>query len=226
MARIIYRNQAGSQIPGVTTVIANLGWNTRALMHWAWKQGMEGLDYKAEKDIAANIGTAAMKMIEIEVTMGQLVDEDIERLVQLYTKEVVEKALTAYESWQRWCASHEFTVLAAEESLVSEEFQCGGTLDLRLAFTIAKVHGRLSVVDVKVTKDIYPEHIIQVATYAAMRNELFPEEPIQELHWLKLGKESVSFDHEFLTMDSPKAQAAIEVFRHLRAIHDLRKKLR
>lgn len=213
-------------IPGVTTVLSNLGWNVRALMHWAWQQGWDQKDYREEKKEAANVGTVAHKLIEIDVTQGVVVEDDITGLKVAYGPEVVEKALVAYESWIRWRDSHEFQSLAAEESLVSEELQTGGTLDHRMAMAVAYVQSRRAILDVKVTKGLYPEHIIQVSTYAYMRNELFPDEPIEELHWLKLGKEEPSFAHEYMEYDSKVVRASVEAFRHLRALHSLKKEIK
>ena len=64
----IYKNKAGERIPGVTTVIgSNLGWSKGGLMHWAWEQGINGLDYRETRDAAANTGTIAHKMVEYEI---------------------------------------------------------------------------------------------------------------------------------------------------------------
>jgi len=226
MPRIIYKNAEDKVVPGVTTVLNNLGWNTRALMYWAWKLGWEQKDFRDEKSKAATIGTVGHKLIEIDVLHGTVVPEDIEALNVRYGKEIVDIAMTAYESWLRWRDSHKFTSLAAEESLVSPILNCGGTLDHRMAMAVAYVQDRRAILDVKVTKGLYPEHIIQVATYAFMRNELFPDEPIEELHWLKLGKDEPSFAHEWLPYESKAVAAAIQVFVHLRCIHDLKKRIK
>jgi hypothetical protein len=226
MPRYIYRNSEGVILPGVTTVIDNLGWNRRALMHWAWKMGWDQRDYREEKKAAANIGTVAHKLIEIDVTQGIVIKDDLDMLKVQYGPEIVEQAQVAFESWMRWRDSHEFVSVSAEESLVSESLQTGGTLDHRMVMAIAHIQGRMSILDVKVTSGLYLEHIIQVATYAFMRNENFPDEPVVELHWLKLGKGEPSFAHEWMPYDCDKVKYAIEVFRHLRAIHDLKKRMK
>jgi len=58
----IYKNAQGKRIPGVTTVISNLGWSKGGLMHWAWEQGINGIDYKETRDKAADTGTIAHAM--------------------------------------------------------------------------------------------------------------------------------------------------------------------
>jgi len=226
MPRIIYKNEREERVPGVTTVLNNLGWNTRPLMYWAWKVGWEQKDFNDEKDKAANIGTIGHKLIEIDVIHGTVVKDDLVMLAMRYGQDLVDQALVAYESWLRWRDSHKFTSLSAEESLVSKVLNCGGTLDHKMAMAVAYVQDRRAILDVKVTKGIYKEHIIQVATYAFMHNELYPEEPIEELHWLKLGKDEPSFAHEWLPYESKAVSAAIQVFAHLRCIHDLKTRIK
>jgi hypothetical protein len=244
MPKIIYTDKDGVRLPSVTTVISNLGWNTRSLMHWAWKQGWEQKDYKEEKQAAANIGTVAHKLIEIDVTQGIVVPSDIETLRYRFGNETVDKALIAFSGYERWRDSEEFQSLTAEESLISETMRCGGTLDHYMVFAVGLVRGKRSILDVKVTRDIYPEHIIQVSTYGAMRNECHPDEPIEELHFLKLGKEEPSFAHEMMQFSvdlemlgrlenfyrdlkiGGKSNQAVMAFWHLRQLHDLRKGIR
>ena len=56
-----YFNAAGERIPGTTTIIGRFK-ESGALVHWAWKLGMEGKDYREVR--AADAGTAAHAMME------------------------------------------------------------------------------------------------------------------------------------------------------------------
>lgn len=223
MPRIIYRNAEGIRVPSVTTVIENLGWKTRGLVGWAYKMGMEGKDMYDEKKVAADIGTAAHKLIEIDCLKGTIVQQDIDLLKLRYGAEIMERALVAFESWAAWRDKEEYTSLNAEESLVSERMQVGGTFDLLLNFTAAYVGGVKSLVSLKVTKGWYPDHIVQEAAYGEIHNENYPDEPVEALHWLILGKEEPSFSHHWLPFDSDRVQGGLKVFEHLRAIHELKK---
>ena len=41
----------GRLLPGTTTIIGKFK-NSGALIHWAWKQGMDGIDYRETRDQA------------------------------------------------------------------------------------------------------------------------------------------------------------------------------
>jgi len=226
MARIIYRNTKGIILPSVTTVLNNLGWKTAGLVGWAYNQGLQGLDMYEEKGKAANVGTVGHKLIEIDCLKGSVAPNDIDTLMVRYGEEIVDQALVALESWTAWRGNHEFDAIGAEESLVSEELQVGGTPDLRLDFTAAYVEGERSLVSLKVTKGFYPDHIVQEAAYKLIWEENYPDEPIEALHWLILGKEEPSFSHHWMPGDSKKVKAAERAFVIARELHDIHKVLR
>lgn len=75
----------------------------------------------------------------------------------------------------------------AQEFLVAHpEEEYAGTVDL-----LAEVDGRLSVVDYKVTRAVYPEHHLQVGAYAlALRAEGYPVERGYILHFERESGES------------------------------------
>ena len=53
----VYKLADGSRVPSVTTALGIL--NKPKLLNWAWKCGVDGLDYRAVRDNAADIGTLA-----------------------------------------------------------------------------------------------------------------------------------------------------------------------
>lgn len=220
MPRIIYRNKEGTILPGVTTVLDNLGWSKRGLMHWAWKQGWEQKDYREESKAAATVGTLAHKMVELELRMGAFTLEDLTMFRQDYPWDLVDKALVAYEAWVNWRDLVGFELVASEHAMVSEKLQTGGCLD------VALVQNTMGITDLKATNDIYLEHRIQNCVYGAIWNELNPDKQVEGLYWLKLGKEEPSFTYEFMPFDSDKVRLAIETFKHIRAIHEAHKELK
>lgn len=210
MALHRYRNQAGQRVPGVTTVIANLGWNREKLMYWAWEQGADGKAFRESSAKAADAGTLAHAMIEAELKkkpapMTGDIDQDI-----------VDKAETAYLAWRQWAELVNFQLVASELSLVSEEHGFGGTLD------IAAVHGTMSIIDLKTSRGIYPDAWIQVSAYGRLYNEHYPANPIQAYYILRIDKESGGFDHAY----RPELNAAWEAFKCLLTLHQLKEKIR
>lgn len=51
-----YKLKDGTRVPGAST-IAKIGSDSGGLIHWAWEQGIAGLDYQASRDAAADAGT-------------------------------------------------------------------------------------------------------------------------------------------------------------------------
>lgn len=86
--------------------------------------------------------------------------------------------LIGYIRWRRdWLDHHQVTPLATEQVMVSERHQYGGTPDL-----IARVDGVVTLLDWKTSKQVYVEHLVQTAAYAAMAWEhRFPIEAIRVL---------------------------------------------
>ena len=212
----IYKNKDDKRVPGVTTIIGqNLGWSKGGLMHWAWEQGINGLDYRDTRDGAATTGTIAHAMVENEV---KGIKFDWPGLAYKYnaTPKQIKQAESAFAAFVRWKERVKFELVFAEHKLVSETYQYGGQLDL------AAVQGRLALIDIKTSDNIYPDHIIQVAGYDNLWTENYPEKPIQEHYILRLGKNG-GFSDTFI------AEAEIEdgfrAFVLLRELHDLKKKL-
>jgi len=206
-----YQNRKGKVIPGVTTIIsANLGWSSRALMHWAWEEGLNRRDYRESKKEAADIGTICHKYVEADIRGKEFRREE-------FPKKLLTLATPTFEAYHEWKQSVEFQPLESELSLVSEVLQVGGTLD------IAAILNRKAIVDIKSSNNVYPDHIIQVAAYGLLWNENFPDDPIEDFYILQLGKDG-GFSYHYIARS--KIAAGAEVFRLLRRLHCLRKDLK
>ena len=91
----IYKNGDGKRLPSVTTILGELGWNKRSLMHWAWKMGCEGEDYRKVSAEAADIGTCAHDMIHCHLT-GKEFDASV------WPQDILDKAETAFLAYLDW----------------------------------------------------------------------------------------------------------------------------
>jgi hypothetical protein len=207
----IYKNKEGKRVPGVTTVIGNLGWSKGGLMHWAWEQGINGLDYRDSRDKAADTGTIAHAMVEHEVkgekfdwpSLGQSMGGNAEQIKQ------AENAFTAFCEWKELV---KFKLLFAEHLLVSEKHQFGGQID------IAAIQSKRAIIDIKTSNAIYADHKIQIAAYGELWNEHYPTEPIEAYYVLQLGKDG-SFTYYYY----PDLSNHFRAFLLLRELHDLKK---
>ena len=211
MAQILYKNKAGERLPGVTTIIsANLGWSRDALMYWAWKEGIEGRNFRDTSVKAADAGTLAHAMIEAELK-GNPAPE-----TGSIDQAIVSKAETAYLAWRQWAELVNFKVVASEVSLVSEEYQFGGTLD------IAAIQGVMAIIDLKTSGGIHSEHWIQVAAYGQLYNSHYPDTPIQAYYILRIDKQTGGFDYSY----RPELNDAWEAFKCLLKLHQLKNLIR
>ncbi len=210
----IYKNKDGKRVPGVTTVIGNLGWSKGGLMHWAWMEGIEGRDYKATRDRAADIGTVAHAMVE-----AHLKDMSWRDLVDLrdVDGDMLRQAEAAYNAFLEWAKGAKFRLLKSEHLLVSEKHQFGGQID------VAAVQGRRAIIDLKTSNSVYEDHKIQIAAYSNLWDENYPDEPIENHYILQLGKDG---GFAYYLLADTAITAGWQAFLHLRGLHDLKKQLK
>ena len=202
----VYRNQQGDVIPGVTTIIDQLGWNKSALIGWAKKLVRQGLDPDRVRDQAAEIGALAHDLIHAQLT-GRHSDTSV------YAPVAVEHATTCLRAFHNWHARHYVDVVAAEVPLISEHHQYGGTADL-----IAQVDGIACVLDFKTSANVWPEHKIQLSAYGNAWNEQHPGQPVTAYHLLRLDKQTGAYVHHAYE----DLSAAWDVFLQLRRLWALR----
>ena len=147
-----YRIADGTLVPGVTTALNTLA--KPALIPWAWRLGVAGIEMNAYRDGLAVIGTLAHSLIL--ATLGGMPPDFDD-----YTINEVKAASVALEKFTAWMAGHKVEVVAVEQQVISEAHRFGGTLDL-----LARVNGRVTVLDLKTSGTIYVEHLAQVSGYA------------------------------------------------------------
>lgn len=200
----IYKNNKGVRLPGVTTILRILG--KPALIHWAWKLGTEGQDYRKVRDKAANIGTIAHYLIECDL-------KGIKPELDDYPKSNIEKAENAYLAFLDWRKSHNLKTLHSELQLISEKHGYGGTLDW-----IASNNDELWLIDLKSSKAIYPEMQYQLAAYLNLWNENHSD-TIKKVRIIKLSPQDGSFqDH---VISDKELDKGFKIFSHCLEIYRL-----
>jgi hypothetical protein len=131
--------------------------NKPALVPWANRLGLDGIDVAKHVDELAQAGTLTHAMVLADL-QGHVQLED--GLTDGYTRHEIELAENAFLSYLEWKKGHVLEPFIAEVPLVSERFEFGGTPDF-----FGLVDGEPTVLDFKTSKDIYPEHLIQLAAY-------------------------------------------------------------
>lgn len=174
-----YYLKSGERVPSVTTVLGRFK-EAGGLIHWAWKLGKEGKDYREVRDAAADAGTLA----------HAAVDDWIHKRPVTFTgdPDVCAKAQKSFEAFLEWASQTQLVVTHTELPLISERYKFGGTFDALL------VKGKRSMGDWKSSNAVYGEYLAQVAAYGILWDENFPDQPIDGgYHLLRFDKEYGDF---------------------------------
>ena len=211
-AHRIYRNKAGKRVCGVTTYTNVL--NKPALVGWANRLGLEGIEVGKYVDTLAGIGTLAHKMLNA-FHCGIELGADV---LDHYSKNDISRAENAVLSYHEWAKPYTLETIAAELPLVSEKWNGGGTMDWYGKKNVVK-----TLIDYKTGSGIFPEHIIQVSTYA----ELLEEHgyPVEDIIILRIPR-AASETFEVRRVGIELRKVAFELFLHCVEIYRLQKLMR
>jgi len=207
-----YEADDGTILPGVTTILANLGWNKSILMAWAAKMERQNKNYKEESKEAAEIGTLGHALAEAYLT-AKTVPQSI---TDAYTPTQIAKANNAVLALVEWQKQSNLTVVFTEKNLVSNKWRFGGSADI--IFTNAQ--GDFELADIKTGNGTYADYILQLAAYAVAAEETL-KRPIERIHILRFGKnKSATFHHS--SWGKEDMMKAFTVFQYLLGIHNMR----
>lgn len=90
----------------------------------------------------------------------------------------------AIKKFLGWKIDNEVEFLTSEQVCYSKKYNYTGTLDF-----ICKIDGKLYLGDLKTSKGIYPEYLMQTAAYRKAREEEYPDEDYSGQMILRIGKE-------------------------------------
>jgi hypothetical protein len=205
-----YRNKAQDRIPGTSSIAKIIG-EPESLIYWAHQQGLAGLDYRETRDSAATAGSMvhaaaeAWKRRQPYAFVGDAA--------------VIKKAQTGYHAFLEWANQTKLIIEETEVSLVSEVYQYGGTFDA----TLIGDDKRRVICEYKTASGLYPEHLLQIAGYAALWNENFPEKPITGGHYvLRFNRDYGDFTASWFG----ELEDAWQAFLRCRELYDLRAKVK
>lgn len=195
-----YYTEDGFQCVGVTTVLGVL--NKPALVGWANRLGLEGIEVGRYVDNLADIGTLAHAMIEAHLKGEKFDTSD-------YSKNQIDKAENAVLKFFEWEKQHKIKVLSTELQLVSNKHRFGGTCDI-----YCELDGRKTLIDIKTAKAVYGEHHTQTVAYEALLVE--NGKTVEDVIILRVGREdSEGFEVVPVTnreLHLKKFLAALEIY--------------
>lgn len=207
-----YKLRNGDIVPGVTTILdSQLGWSKRVLMAWSRREALDGNDPDKILRETGDSGTCTHKLIEAHIN-------SLSPNLSDFSQSQIGAAQQGFAAFLSWERCHELEYLHLEYPVVSEIYRFGGTIDI-----IARFGGLLWLIDLKTSKGLYPEFIVQVAAYGKAYEEQDGQK-IDEYHLLQLSKDGGGFQHHRISPE--KIETAWQVFEHCRGLYDLQKKLR
>ncbi len=203
-----YRTKDDTIVPGATTICALLA--KPALIAWANKKGLDGVDSAKYTDDLADVGVLA----------HQLICDDLRGLMpdtRDYSEVQIAKAETSFRMFKQWVAGKEVEPIIVETPLVSERYGYGGQLDL-----FAEIDEVKTLVDFK-TGAIWPEHQIQSSAYKQLLQENgYSVEQVKLLSVPRDGTENFS---EMIVSETV-LDLNFELFCHLLQIYNIRRQLK
>lgn len=202
-----YKDSEGTIVPGVTTVLGIL--NKPALVPWANKLGLQGIDSTKYRDEMADIGTLAHYLIMCYLKKEKPNTDD-------YSKEQIDKAENCLLSFLEWEKGHTIEPILIEESLVSDLYGYGGTIDL-----YCKLDDEPVLIDFKTGKNIWPEMVYQLAAYEGLLIE--HHYPIAQTRLLRIGRDE---DEGFEEKVRTGLQLELRLFHNCLAIYQLQKEIK
>lgn len=199
-----YKLRNGELVPGVTTVLGVM--NKPALVPWANKLGLQGIEVGKYVDVLAEIGTIAHEMILCHVKNEKFKTDNI-------PTDLIDKAENSFLSYLEWEKGHKVEPIECECPLVSEKWKFGGCLDF-----YGRIDGVLTLKDYKSGKAIWPEHLYQVAAYKELAIENGMQ--VDAVGILQIGRAE---DEGFSEKVIGDTQVEWQVFWHCLQLYRLKK---
>jgi hypothetical protein len=207
-----YRLADGTRVPGVTTVIRNLGWSTENLIRWANRQGLAGVDVRER----VGVSTPATRPAELGTLIHDQIEADIlgRAPTLLVPDDMKAQVAQGRQTFHSWLGNSRLEIVEPEHPFVDEEMRTGGCIDAILRSPTGTPIG-----DWKTGGGPYAEHFVQVAAYAEFY-ERKTGTTVEGAHVVRFGKDNGIFHHVFFPRDTLKRGWAL--FTWLRAIHEMK----
>tara|TARA_A100001011_G_C14049841_1_gene731416 strand:+ start:190 stop:843 length:654 start_codon:yes stop_codon:yes gene_type:complete len=203
----VYKTSDGVRVKSVTTIInAQLGWNKQILVNWAKNQGIKGQDATKVMNEAAEIGTLAHLLCENFIKSEKTDLDD-------YSKNQIKAADLAFKAFKDWDKQVKPTYVESEIKLIDDDLCVGGTCDL-----ILEIDDKLYIGDLKTSKGLYSEFIVQLAAYRYMYEKQTGKK-LQGGKLLRLDKEGNGFEEHNIPLE--RLDWGWEVFSTLLKLADL-----
>lgn len=207
MPTFAYKDQTGKRLPSVTTIISRFK-ESGGLLYWANECGLNGQTLNEARMPAATAGTMAHSLVEAHLNSRpepELVGD----------ADIIAKARAAYKSYLSWQEMTHLQVRHTEVPLVSEKHKFGGCLDA--IGILPNMNNGLALCDWKSSNSLHADYLYQLAAYAILWDENYPETPVTGgYHLCRFAKEEGDFTHSFF----PSLEEEKLTFLMMRELYD------
>ena len=222
MNRRAYKLPDGKRVPGSTTIIGRFK-ESGGLIWWACTQGQKNPDVEVREALygskAAEIGTFVHSMVEAHIKGANAPEME---LMPSDTHDQIQSGFDAYLQWERMT---KLKITHQEIMLVSPEYKFGGRPD-----AIGLIEGEPCLIDWKTSKTVYPDMLVQLASYGYLVEHGLQQEhqykklgiKVKGFHLCKFSKEHGDFSHHYF----PELNEAWEQFIRFRDAWDTDKILK
>lgn len=200
-------NFNGTGVPRVSSILKECI-AKEYLINWASKIGYKR--YNILKNKATHIGTIVHEMIERFLLNGE--DENYIKNISATEFYYSNNILKAYENFKSWYFNlinkgYTMEVIEIEKKVTCPYY--GGTIDC-----IAKINGKVYIIDFKTSKQISYEYIIQTCAYMWIINNGYCNDisHIDGIGIIRVDKEKTKFNDLFLNNHIPYQKEIIDQY--------------
>ena len=119
--------------------------------------------YKEIGDTAKDIGSEVHKWIELYIKVKMIDGETV--------TEYPDQVKVPMENFHKWLKTRTIEWLACEEKIYSKAWKFAGTVD-----AVARINGKLCVIDFKTSAKVYKEYYLQLAAYSEAISSMMGED--------------------------------------------------
>lgn len=222
MPTVPYKNKEGKRLKGATTIIGgNLGWNKNTLMAWQAREFKAGNDPTDKSKKACDIGTLCHHYISCDF-LKQTIDAEFKAQYDVDAITIADRCLA---ETKKKLIEHGLELTHSELSLISEEYQYGGTIDV-----VMKEGSIIVLGDIKTSNaskscptGIYADHIIQLGAYdnLLIENKIATPEKYMFIHINKSPTIEDSDMVHIITVPNATIKRGFEVFKMLKQLDQI-----
>jgi hypothetical protein len=228
----------GVEAPAVTTIVGQLDksnqlvwWNSNLIVEYLHDEfdkftsgemelnpentgrilSQARVHHEELREKAADLGSRAHRLIEADLNIGEFTEKEF----------VVDDDLEpSYSAYLNWKESFEIFKPIATEIMTYGDYPClyAGTADW-----IINLDNRILLGDIKTSKAIYPEYLIQLSAYRKSLTETNGIE-IESMGILRLDK--VTGIPEWMEFSDAQYKLAFRIFKHLCKVWHYRRDLK